>query len=174
MNIGERLDVLEVPLHRDVFLRNLVRHLSGTLQDIIGTEDAAGFISIVGRQIGDEINQQYRNALNLEQLPRDQVSNVLVDLKRRIKGDFYVIEENDEKIVLGNRRCPFADQIQERPVLCMMTSSVFGTITAENLGYANVTLEKTIAEGHGQCRVIINLTPQHDDKSRAGIEYYRA
>lgn len=34
-----------------------------------------------------------------------------MDLKRRIQGDFCVIEESDEKIVLGNRACPFAEKV---------------------------------------------------------------
>jgi hypothetical protein len=35
---------------------------------------------------------------------------VLVDLKRRIQGDFYVLREDDQKIVLGNRHCPFEEK----------------------------------------------------------------
>lgn len=39
----------------------------------------------------------------VSRLTRDQVAAVLLDLKRRIQGDFYVIEQDDEKIMLGNR-----------------------------------------------------------------------
>ena len=69
-----------------------------------------------------------------------------MDLKRRIQGDFYVIEQDDEKIVLGNRACPFAEKVVGRPALCMMTSNVFGSIAAENLGYAKVVIEQAIAQ----------------------------
>lgn len=92
-----------IPLERDVFLRNLLRHLAGTLQDVVGLQEASGFISVVGQQIGDEINRTYKNALSVSSLSRGQVGEVLVDLKRRIQGDFFIIEENDEKIVLGNQ-----------------------------------------------------------------------
>jgi hypothetical protein len=40
-----------------------------------------------------------------------------------------------------------------------MTSNVFGHITAENLGYAEVKLEETIAEGHPGCKVVVYLRP---------------
>jgi hypothetical protein len=30
---------------------------------------------------------------------------VLVDLKRRIQGNFFIIEEDEDKIVLGNTAC---------------------------------------------------------------------
>ncbi|MFI8308787.1 methanogen output domain 1-containing protein [Streptomyces sp. NPDC085927] len=76
-----------------------------------------------------------------------------MDLKRRIKGDFFVIEQDDTKIVLGNRACPFAEKVLGRESMCMMTSNVFGTIAARNLGYAGVELQETIARGDAGCRV---------------------
>lgn len=164
---------LPVPLERDVFLRNLLRHLAGTLQDVVGTEEAAGFISVVGREIGGEIDRDYRRALQLDRLDRRQVSEVLVDLKRRIQGDFYVIEEDDDKIVLGNRACPFGDKVAGRPALCMMTSNVFGSIAARNLDYGKVELQETIAGGAPECRVVVYLRRTPESEAAAGREYFR-
>jgi predicted ArsR family transcriptional regulator len=144
-------------LERDVFLRTLIRELAGTLQTVIGTAEAAGYISVVGVAIGEQMDSAYRSAFAVDRLSRRQVADVLVDLKRRIKGDFSVIEETEGRIVLGNRRCPFGDMVQDRPSLCMMTSNVFGHIVSENLGYAAVDLEETIARGHQGCRVVIYL-----------------
>jgi hypothetical protein len=101
---------LDIPLERDIFLRTLIRELSGTLQEIVGIEEAAGFISVVGQTMGDQINHAYKSALKVSSLSQEQVSQVLVDLKKRIQGDFYVIEQDDEKIVFGNRVCPFAEK----------------------------------------------------------------
>lgn len=164
---------LPVALERDVFLRDLLRELAGTLQDVVGLEEASGFISVVGQRIGESINQQYRSALQLEQLDRQQVSEVLVDLKKRIHGDFYVIEEDEEKIVLGNRACPFADRVIDRPALCMMTSNVFGHIAAENLGYAKVDIEEAIARGDSHCRVVVYLKPTTASHRAPGREYFK-
>lgn len=169
-----QVSALEIPLERDVFLRTLIRELAGTLQDVVGLEEASGFVSIVGQRVGDQINESYKAALQVERLSRQQVSDVLVDLKRRIQGTFYVLEEDDEKIVFGNRDCPFAEKVAGRPAMCMMTSNVFGVIAAENLEYAKVTLERTIAEGHGQCRVVVYLKPSSEAKAAAGREYFRA
>jgi hypothetical protein len=77
---------LPIPLERDVFLRTLIRELAGTLQDVVGLEEASGFISVVGQRIGDQINESYREALDVPNLSREQVADVLVDLKRRIRG----------------------------------------------------------------------------------------
>ena len=168
------VSALEVPLERDVFLRNLVRELAGTLQDVVGLDEAAGFISVVGHRMGDQINQDYKSALQRDRLSRAQVSAVLVDLKRRIHGSFYVIEEDERKIVFGNHDCPFGDKVRDRPAMCMMTSNVFGVIAAENLGYAKVALEKTIAQGHGQCRVVVYLEREADTGDFAAREYFES
>lgn len=162
----------DVGLSQNRFMAALIRHLSGTLQDVVGLDDAEGFISLVGQQIGDDINHDYRRALSLSRLSRSEVSEVLVDLKRRIDGDFYVIEENDQKIVLGNNRCPFGAMVEGRPSLCMMTSNVFGAIAAENLGYAKVSLEKTIANGHGGCTVVVYLQDTEESRDAEGREYF--
>jgi len=162
-----------VPLERDVFLRTLIRHLAGTLEDVVGVSEASGFISVVGQRIGEEINEAYKKALALPSLSREQVAAVLVDLKRRIQGDFFVIEQDEEKIVFGNRVCPFAEKVIGRPSMCMMTSNVFGHIASENLGYSKVVLERTIAEGHPGCRVVVYLKPSPQAQAAEGREYVR-
>jgi len=160
-----------IPLERDVFLRTLLRELSGVLQDVVGLNEASGYISVVGAALGEQIDNQYRKALSVDRLSREQVGAVLVDLKTRIQGDFYIVEETEDRIVFGNRRCPFGEMVRDRPSLCMMTSNVFGYIAAENLGYAAVSLDKTIAGGHAECLVTVHLRPNDvDAKSR---EYFR-
>ena len=161
-----------LPLERDLFLRTLLRHLTGTLQDVVGVQEAAGFVSVVGQKMGDDLNVLYAEALQVSKLTRDQVAHVLVDLKRRIEGDFYIIEENEDRIVLGNRACPFGDKVIGRPALCMMTSNVFGRIAAENLGYAKVALEQTIARGDAGCRVVVHLKPTASAEAADGREYF--
>ncbi|WP_437284198.1 methanogen output domain 1-containing protein [Sorangium sp. So ce406] len=172
-NAAEAVRQLPVQLDRDRFLRQLLRELAGTLQEVVGLEQASGFVSVVGQKIGDSLNDEYRSRLQVRALTREQVIQVLVDLKRRIQGDFYVIEESDEKIVLGNHACPFGDMVRGRQALCMMTSNVFGVITAENLGYARVVIEEAIAQGHAGCRVVVYLKPPPDEGAPAGQEYFK-
>ena len=149
-----------VALDRDLFLRDLIRELSGTLQDVVGLEEAAGFVSVVGSTIGNKIDNDYRLALGVDRLDRHQVAMVLQDLKRRIQGRFTIVSADDEKIVLANSACPFGDKVIGRPSMCMMTSNVFGRIAANNLGYAKVELAETIANGHSGCRVVVYLSSE--------------
>ena len=171
--ILQNASALNLPLNRDVFLRSLIRELSGTLEDVVGIKEASGFISVVGQNIGDQMNQDYRAAFQVDRLSREHVAQVLVDLKRRIQGDFFIIEESDDKIVLGNRACPFGDKVLNRTSMCMMTSNVFGAITAENLGYAKVELQESIARGDAGCRVVVYLRPTPESEAADGREYIK-
>ncbi len=154
-----QLEDTPLELERDLFLRALLRELSGTLEEVVGLSEASGYISVVGGSMGEQINADYLRALSVERLTRDQVRDVLVDLKRRIQGDFYIVEEHEDRIVLGNRACPFGSFVEGRPSLCMMTSNVFGSIAARNLGYARVAIEESIALGHPGCRIVVHLKP---------------
>ena len=168
---GTGVEELALPLERDGFMRTLIQHLAGTLEDVIGVEEAAGYISLVGQHMGAEINSLYLGAMGLNRLPASQVAKVLVDLKKRIKGDFFVIEETSERLVLGNRQCPFGDKVIGRPSMCMMTSNVFGFISASSLGYSKVELQETIAEGASGCRVVVHLDPSKSADA-PGREYF--
>ncbi len=170
-NAETKVGAVDVPLERDVFLRSLVRELAGTLEGVVGIEEASGYISVVGGAIGEQIDGHYRRALRVDRLSRTQVREVLVDLKRRIRGDFYVVEETEERIVFGNRACPFAEKVLGRPSMCMMTSNVFGRIAADNLGYGKVELRRTIAGGAPECEVVVYIRPTAEAEAAPGREY---
>lgn len=164
---------LPIPLERDGFLRTLIRELAGTLEAVVGLEEAAGFISVVGQTMGQQIDQDYKAALNATKLTQAQVVDVLIDLKRRIQGDFYLISQDAQKIVLGNRACPFAEKVVGRPTMCMMTTNVFGSIAAENLGYAKVELQETIATGYPGCKVVVHLQATPEAEACKGREFFK-
>lgn len=166
------VEASSVALDRDRFMRSLMRELTGTLESVVGLPETASFISVVGGRIGDQIDEGYRGALKVTRLSRAQVTAVLTDLKRRIGGEFYVISEDDQKIVLGNRVCPFGEAVVGRPSLCMMTSNMFGKIAGENLGYAKVAIEEAIATGHAGCRVVIYVEPSAEAEAATGREYF--
>jgi predicted ArsR family transcriptional regulator len=162
----------DVDLERDLFLRTLLRELSGTLEDVVGLDEASGFVSVVGARMGHQLDAAYRQALGTPALTRDQVANVLVDLKHRIEGGFAIESVDDDRIVLTNRACPFGEKVVGRPSLCMMTSNVFGSISAENLGYAKVELQEAIARGDAGCRVTVHLRPTAASLEAVGREYF--
>ncbi|MEZ4252993.1 MAG: methanogen output domain 1-containing protein [Polyangiales bacterium] len=138
---------------------SLIRHLSGTLEDVVGIADAEGFTSVVGARMGSEIEALYRAQLGGRPLTREEVWAVLVDLKGRIGGHFEVVQETDDRVVLRGVRCPFGDKVHGRPSLCMMTSNVFGSIAASALGYARVDIRQSIAKGAPSCEVVVVFDP---------------
>lgn len=159
-------------LDRDAFVRTLIGELAATLEDVVGVTESSGFIAVVGQVMGRRIDTAYRRALGEDRLDRERVAEVLVDLKRRIRGDFFLIDQDDERIVLGNRACPFAERVIGRPSLCMMTSSVFGSVAAENLGYAKVSIDEAIARGDSGCRVTVWLHPTPEAAEADGRDYF--
>lgn len=161
----------DLPLERDVFMRMLIAQLAGVLDDTVGADESAGFISMVGQSMGAWIQQEYRRQAGADVIER-QLPEVLVDLKRRIQGDFFVISADEEKIVLGNRACPFGELVRGRPALCMMTSNVFGSIAADSAGYAKVDIEEAIAQGDAGCRVVVWLKDTDDSRPAQGREYF--
>lgn len=172
--MSERVADAKVPLERDFFLRSLIRELAGTLERVVGVDEASGYISVVGATIGKQIDEEYKRALQLENLTRQQVGAVLVDLKHRIQGKFYIVEETEDRIVFGNDACPFAEKVIGRPSMCMMTSNVFGYIAAQNLGYAKVELQETIANGSQHCRVVVHIRQTPEAGAAKGREYARS
>ncbi len=163
---------VDVSLDRDEFLRSLVQKLAGTLESVVGLDESAGFISVVGQEVGAELDERYRHELCVDVLDRHQVADVLVDLKRRIQGDFRVVYQDDERIELANRACPFGERVVGHPSMCMMTSNVFGSITAQNLGYAKVVLGETIATGAAGCSVVVHTRPTPAAETASGREYF--
>jgi anti-sigma regulatory factor (Ser/Thr protein kinase)/predicted ArsR family transcriptional regulator len=140
------------------FLRALVVQLAQTVDAEHGPSAAEAAVAQVGIDVGGQIEEAYRRARGVtERLTPEQMGDLYVRLKRAIEGDFFVIEANEERVVLGNRACPFGPVVRYAPALCRMTSSVFGGIAARNRGAAAVQLEERIAVGDPECRVTVWL-----------------
>lgn len=148
-----------------------MRSLTGRIEEISGADTAKHYLSLVGGDIGNEINNAYISAINeqVEAFSLGDVANLLVDLKRRIGGEFYIVKIAGDKIVFRNAHCPFGHHVIDRPSFCMMTSNVFGHITAAHFSYANVEIRKAIARGDEECEVVINL----DAKAYAAVDTMR-
>lgn len=158
---------------REEFLAQLLRELTGAMQDFIGINESKSFFSMVGDEIGRAWNEEYKNAVGADHLSVRQIAAALVDLKARIGGDFKIVSIDRDRIVLRNAACPFRSKVFGRKAMCQITSSIFGRIVADNLGYARVDLQKTIADGDGRCDVTVHLDLPKCGPVRAGDEYYR-
>ncbi len=146
---------------RESFLRALAVQLAQATEREAGPVMAEALVAEVGSGVGFRMEEAFRQFRELPEDPLsvDHLAELLVGLKRGIDGDFFVIEANEERIVLGNRRCPFGDAVRHAPALCRMTSSVFGGIAARNRDGVAVHLEERIAVGDPQCRVTVWLVP---------------
>ena len=152
-------------------MRALVVQLAQNVESLQGPGVAEAMVAQVGTDVGGRMEAAFREARGIDgDLDLGQISSLLVELKAAIGGDFYVIDANDDRIVLGNDRCPFGDAVMMAPALCRMTSSVFGGIARRNRGAAAVDLEQRIAVGDRQCRVTVWLT--EPDAERAPFVHH--
>ncbi|NNF53644.1 MAG: hypothetical protein HKN03_04285 [Acidimicrobiales bacterium] len=144
---------------RESFLLALVVQMAQSIERDSGPAAAEQLVAELGAGIGFRMEEAFRDARQQPEGPlsADVLAELFVHLKSGIDGDFFVIEANEDRIVLGNRRCPFGDAVRHAPALCRMTSSVFGGIGARNRGAAAVHLEERIAIGDPQCRVTVWL-----------------
>jgi anti-sigma regulatory factor (Ser/Thr protein kinase) len=143
---------------KEAFLCALVVELAQTVELEAGPSLTESLVAQVGTDVGYRMEEAYRRARGLvDRLSPEQIADLYVRLKAAIDGDFYVLEASEERIVLGNRRCPFGDLVKRSPALCRMTSSVFGGIAARNHGASRVQLEERIAVGDPECRVSVWL-----------------
>jgi anti-sigma regulatory factor (Ser/Thr protein kinase) len=158
------------------YLRALVVQLAHAVNDRDGRRETEAALAQAGWDIGSQMEMEYRLARDVEvRLDDEQVAECLVRLERAIDGDFYVTEVTSRRIVLATTSCPFGLAVRRAPVLCRMTSSVFGGIAARNgeRGRAAVLLEERIALGDPGCRVVIWLDPDARDVP-AGAHRYAA
>jgi len=165
--------LFDIPLNRESYLNTIVNSLSSLLESVIGLEEASGFISTVGQKIGDEINSYYRKAVG-GKLSKKQVIQALIDFKQRIQSDFFIVEETDNLVVFGCKNCPYNNKASKSKSLCMMTSSIFGIIVAENLGYAKIELKETMADNCSECRIVIYFDISIDSTISKGREFFKS
>jgi anti-sigma regulatory factor (Ser/Thr protein kinase) len=148
---------------KESFLRALVVELAQAVEFVDGPATLETLVAQVGTNVGGRMEDEYRRARDIvDVLTPAQMADLYLRLKGAIHGDFYVIDASPQRIVLGNRACPFGDVVQRAPALCRMTSSVFGGIAARNAGQAVVRLEERIAVGDPECRVTVWLGPASD------------
>jgi anti-sigma regulatory factor (Ser/Thr protein kinase) len=158
---------------RESFLRALVVEMSRALADAHGPLASEKSIARVGATVGGQMEDEYRHARVVTgRLTPEQIADCYVRLKAAIDGDFYLISISDDRIVLGNRRCPFGDTVRHAPALCRMTSSVFGGIAARNHGQAVVLLDERIAVGDPECRITVLLGAGAADRTPGGHRYH--
>lgn len=144
---------------RETFLRALVVQLGQAVERSGDPDTAEQVVADVGLAVGGQMEAEYRLAKDVvSRLSREQMAECFVRLKHAIDGRFYIIEIDEDRIVLGNERCPFGNAVRKAPALCRMTSAVFGGIAANNHEEgAAVVLEERIAVGDPGCRVVVHL-----------------
>ena len=162
----------EIDLDRDTFTRILLGNLVLVNEEILGSDIAASYIQAIGLNVGASLENKYKKLWGWEgPLTVDLYADLIVDLKRKIHGDFFLIHKALDRVVVGSNTCPFEEIALHTPNLCKITSSIFGGIAVRNFGYAKVVLRKRIAAGDHQCEVCVYLRKNSENRLEEGDEY---
>lgn len=94
---------LQVDVDQRRFYQQCLLDLNEILENVIGAEESSAFVGLVASRLADFFITAYREANGRRHYSPVQLANLLVDLKRRIGGDFYIKEITGRKIVLRNR-----------------------------------------------------------------------
>ena len=165
--------ITPIALDRDTFMRRLIASLGLLNEGILGSDITGAYIMNVGLSMGAAIEAEYKRFWGIERLfTLDEYAHVIVDLKRKIQGNFSLVSKDPLKVVVRTTSCPFDEFVRQSPSLCFMTSSVFGGIAARNFGYAKVVLHKRIALGDAGCYVTVHLQRTPEAESAIGKEYF--
>jgi PAS domain S-box-containing protein len=160
-------------LDRDVFMRRLIAGFGHLNEGILGSEVTGAYVMNVGLSMGAAIEAEYKRFWGIDRpFTLDEYAHVIVDLKRRIQGNFWLVSKDPEKVVVRTTSCPFDEFVHQSPSLCFMTSSVFGGIAARNFGYAKVVLHERIALGDPGCHVTVYLRRTAEADAAVGKEYF--
>ena len=98
-------------------------------------------------------------------------ADMLSQIRNQAGGCFSVASVEDQRVRLVTTHCPFTDGATDKPYLCQLAASTFGTIAARNFGYAKIELTKRMS-CNDRCEVWICTDPT--EGSRHAGEEYRA
>lgn len=144
-------------LTRETFLATTAAFMASEREQERSQEELAAWLGASFAVAGEEA---FRERTGTERpLSAGESAEAFLELQRAFGADFFVVEQTDTRLVLGNRRCPFGDAVAGSPALCRSTSASMGRLAARAAGEARVTLDERIALGDHQCRLIVDLGP---------------
>lgn len=159
-----KLWYIPVNMNRDIFLTQMITELALNLDK----SQAKRTLNKIGLNLGKHIEELYKEFYGVENLNVDQLTETLIDVEKKIGGDFSVVEKSPTKIILKNNKCPFGnDKVKECPELCSITSGIFGIIASRNFGYSKVCLKRTIATADEDYIVIFLKKTKESEKEKA-------
>ena len=171
---GGNEDLASITLDNVSFLHKFVGNITCTLEEVVGINEASGFMNTVAQRMGEQLNDMYRHSLNSHKLNREQVCHVIADLQNRINSNAQITHKDEEKIIIGGCICPAGADNQDRPSLCSIITNMLGVISAENLGYSKVVVKRPDTNGNLHCQIVIHLNKTPEVIEYEGREHFQS
>ncbi|MCX7338572.1 MAG: methanogen output domain 1-containing protein [Alphaproteobacteria bacterium] len=152
------------------FLSTILEELVGAIESLVGFEEAAGLMHIVGHNIAEKVHPHSEEG---HLLTADQALSIFNDCMKAKGGEAYLLSPDPDKRVIKIKECLFGkEHVKNHPSLCKLTTSILGRFIAQNHGYSRIEIKETIAQGCAECHINIDLKPSSDTESSHGIEFF--
>ncbi len=159
-----KLWYIPVNMNRETFLTQMINELALSLDKTQLKET----LNKIGLKLGKQIEQLYKQFYGVENLNLTQLTEALIDVEKKIGGNFSVVEKTPEKIILKNNKCPFGnDKVKGCPEFCSITSNIFGIMASKNFSYSKVSLKRTIAKADEDYIIIFLKKTEESEKEKA-------
>jgi len=162
-----KLWYIPVNISEGTFLRRIINDLAANLEK----KDPKSIVNKVGFNVGEHIEELYKGFYGVEKLNLDQFSEVIIDVEKKIGGDFSIVEISKDKVVIKNTKCPFGEGVKKNPNLCYITSNILGVLAAKYFDYGKVCMKKTIATDSDYCDMVVYLKKTKESEKDKGKEY---
>ncbi|MDE3204298.1 MAG: ATP-binding protein [Acidobacteriota bacterium] len=97
------------------------------------------------------------------------LGEAVIEMERQLGADFELVDADQTRLVLRNRRCPFGPLTS--PGMCRFTSALAGAAAARVGGHAAVSMMESLAEGDRECRMVVDLTSELDPEVAHGYRW---
>lgn len=160
--------VKSTQISREQILEFAVGGLFQGLEEIVGSVEANGYFTLVGKSIGDKLYNIYLDSLGVEVLSKKQLFSVLHLLSSRMENELAVAKDGSFFEFSRTFKPIGGVQIDNR-YLGMVACGLVGHMTAQSVGQARVLLCTADNEGTGKVRMQVYL----DDLEGEGQIFYR-
>lgn len=149
-------------LDKESFFLFLIVKLAKIVEERFGKQESTDLFSIIGANLAHEINSYYREKFSKDKLSAECIATSLIEFSAKLNEKFYLVSLDQDKLVLGNKNCPYGVELKDREVFCQLDKSMAENMVKENFGYGKAELSQTIAQGDEECLITIYLKPEND------------
>lgn len=161
-----KLWFIPVNLNKELFLKKITTYLASNIYK--GEKKEA--LNKAGLDLSNYLERIYKEHYRVEKLSFDQVIDVIVDVYKKVGGNFKIIEKDSKKLLLRCKKSPFGEDIADSFILFNINAGIMGGLISKSKGYCKVCL-KPASKDDGLYDILVFLKKNKESEEEEGVEY---